>query len=95
MFGLQFLQGFPDIPYLVGLDGFAVPLQVDKRISGPRRLENVVTAANPGLSEVLATKVQQVIEAHVLRIIQKAFVHANMIAYMISYFNIIQSQLKS
>lgn len=36
-----------------------------------------------------AAKVQQVLEAHVLRVVQKAFVHANMISYMISYFNII------
>ena len=87
MFRLQFFNRSPNIPDLVRLGHLAVALQIDKGLPRPRRLEDVMAAAHPGLAEKLPADVQQVLEAHIFRVVKQAFIHTEMIAYSLSFFN--------
>ena len=87
MFRLQFFQRPLHVPDLVRFGHLAVALQVDKGLSRPRRLEDVMAAADPGFAEKAPAEIQQVPKAHVFWVIEQASVHALIIAYTLSHFN--------
>ena len=87
MFRLQFFKRPLHVPDLVRLGHLAVALQVDEGLPRPRRLEDVMAAADPGLAEKAPAEVQQVLEAHIFRVVEQASVHAIIIAYTLSHFN--------
>lgn len=67
---LQFIKRLPHLAYLIGLGHFAVTLQVDTRIAGPRCFEYMVATCNPWLTKVLATYLQKFAEHYVAVIIK-------------------------
>jgi hypothetical protein len=71
MFNLQFFERPFDVPDLVRFGHLAVALQVDKGLSRPRRLEDMMTAADSGFAKKTPAEIQQVLEAHILRALKE------------------------